>query len=291
MELLKNDSCSEFKLPAKNPFIPQSFSIDHEKFEGQVPMKISENIWLLKDTKFLLPKIIGKFIIGNEDCFELKASCSMLLLIEMMKDVLDESLYDASLAGFNFQIGLKTEGLEISLSGFSDKFDVFVNEFFRCLASLSLSPSRFSNYKEKTLRKLKSAVNEVPYWLISQYSTAAIQKPFHLFTDQIPVVEMLEFSDIQNYLKDLLNRNFLECFFFGNINTSKCSFIAGKIQEILHSSRIKRNKIVIKNVPVGKEIIEIPGENLLNSAIDNYIQVFILSHFRFAHFLIGICML
>lgn len=191
----------------------------------------------------------------------------------MLKDVLNENLYDATLLDFHFQVFAKVEGLEIHLSGFSDKFDVFCATFFTILKNTQLSEDKFLNYKEKVVRKLKSTSKDVPYSLIGTYTNSMLQSPYFIFTEQLSECESATFEDVKSILGKLLGNMSYECFFHGNITPDETLILNEKISSIIKPCLMPDLEINIKSVGEGETVQEIMGENPLNSAIEEYFQI------------------
>ena len=76
------------------------------------------------------------------------------LYVDLLKDSLNEYSYMAELAGLKYTVNASNYGLNVSVSGFSDKMDVLLETVVERMATLKIDPQRFAILKvnkKKTL--------------------------------------------------------------------------------------------------------------------------------------------
>lgn len=144
-----------FHLPVENTFIPKDFNlVNHEnseplKFPAIIYSSSLSRLWFKEDSKFLLPKAVIKFELRNPLIYIDPVNVNMTnLFVELLCDSLTEYTYSAELAGLKYNIKPTNYGLNIGLSGFSDKMDVLLKTLFERMASFKVDRQRFNILKE-----------------------------------------------------------------------------------------------------------------------------------------------
>jgi len=69
------------------------------------------------------------------------------LYVDLLKDSLNEYSYMAELAGLKYTVSATNYGLNLSVSGFSDKMDVLLETVVERMATLKIDPQRFAILK------------------------------------------------------------------------------------------------------------------------------------------------
>jgi insulysin len=144
-----------FHLPPKNTFIPKDFNlVNHQnneffKFPNIIYSSVLSRLWFKEDTKFLLPKAVIKFELRNPLIYTDPVNVNMAnLFVELLCDSLTEYTYSAELAGLKYNIKPTNYGLNIGLSGFSDKMDILLETLFERMTTFRIDQQRFNILKE-----------------------------------------------------------------------------------------------------------------------------------------------
>ena len=69
------------------------------------------------------------------------------LYVDLLKDSLNEYSYMAELAGLKYTVNASNYGLNVSVSGFSDKMDVLLETVVERIATLKIDPQWFAILK------------------------------------------------------------------------------------------------------------------------------------------------
>lgn len=160
-----NDS---LQLPKPNPFIPKDFTI--LKYEGgsKYPTIIFDSpfirIWHLQDNEFLKPKACINIDLASPIVYSDPSNCNLThLFVQLLRDDLNEYLYDAELAGLKFAVSNTTYGISIGISGYSEKQPILLEKVLENLFNFKIDQQRFDIIKEKYIRGLKNFKAEQPY--------------------------------------------------------------------------------------------------------------------------------
>lgn len=126
-------------LPSKNEFIPCDFSICSDNSCHDDPANMSSprciideplmKLWYKLDTTFKLPRVNTYFRISLKGgCANLRNSILMELYGHLLRDELNEIIYQALLANLEAYVGPVGEKLEIKVSGFNDKLPALLSK-------------------------------------------------------------------------------------------------------------------------------------------------------------------
>lgn len=223
-EYLKQE---ELKLPEKNIFIPKNFmfspaSTDPLKQPKLIKSSDRLNLWYKLDDTFEQPKsqISVFFRTANLSSSPKNAQIGLLF-----KDLLKHCLvlYDATLAGLNYDFIVLAEGFEVKITGFTDKLPELLKECLKALKELKFSSIDVEVIKDRQLRSLLNFPREAPYWHASYHLNSLITEPIHSIESRVQVLKELK---VEKVLK-LFNE---EGYFENEISNS------GRIDILTHGS-------------------------------------------------------
>ncbi len=153
-----------------NPFIAQNIELKPgEEKNISSPVNISTgkagvSLWHLLDSTFNVPKADLYFTLLSPVAREgAAATAGLNLYAEMVSDELNQTLYDAGMAGLNARIYAHQRGISVRTSGFNDKIDLLSTLIAETLRSPTLSPSRFERVLQAYKEQLKNAEKDKPY--------------------------------------------------------------------------------------------------------------------------------
>ena len=118
---LKNCGMNDvFKLPLRNDFIPEDFSLVYENKVDQIPIIIHKTpitrLWFKGDDKFLLPKASIKYEFRNPIVnIDPKHYNMTALFIDLLYDSLTEYTYAADLAGLRYNLSQTNYGIQVMI--------------------------------------------------------------------------------------------------------------------------------------------------------------------------------
>lgn len=113
-------------LPQPNAFIPEDYELEpFDKDLSKHPIIIMDTpilrVWHKQDNVYLKPKACMSFDMSNPIAYLDPLNCNLnYLMVSLIRDQLNEYLYDAELADLKLQVGNKSNGIEVSF--FTDFF-------------------------------------------------------------------------------------------------------------------------------------------------------------------------
>jgi insulysin len=154
-------------MPEANAFITQDFSLVKSGTESPVRLPVEQEhteLWLHGDNEYGLPK--GRLYLLLEsplvaDSPESRAKSALWL--QMVKDQLNELAYPASLAGLSFSLDSSWRGVELRISGFSEKQAVMLEAVLKALRAPDWQQGRFDRLKAQLLRAYENRRQQAPY--------------------------------------------------------------------------------------------------------------------------------
>ncbi|KAE8726975.1 insulin-degrading enzyme-like isoform X2 [Hibiscus syriacus] len=140
-------------LPVKNEFIPCDFSIRADSTEinpanETLPICIFDEplmkFWYKLDSTFKLPRANTYFRINLKGAYLSLRSCLLTeLYIHLLKDDLNEIIYQASIAKLETSVAMYSDKLELKLYGFNDKLPVLLGKILTIANSFLPTNDRF----------------------------------------------------------------------------------------------------------------------------------------------------
>ncbi|XP_044495752.1 nardilysin-like isoform X2 [Mangifera indica] len=146
------------QLPSKNEFIPLDFSVRANNTSDD-PGNLSSPIciideplikfWYKLDNTFKLPRANTYFRINLKGAYDDVKSCLMTeLFINLLKDELNEIIYQASVAKLETSVSFFSDKLELKIYGFNDKLPVLLSKVLAVAKSFLPTEERFKLFIE-----------------------------------------------------------------------------------------------------------------------------------------------
>lgn len=167
---------ANFHLPDENQFIPQKFDLVNTINEdiSEHPVIIYDTdfvrVWHKQDAEFKKPKTIMDLNFSNPIVYSDPQNCNMtMLFVQLFLDSINEYLYNAELAGLKVKVLNTTYGIGVTVMGFSEKLQMFLDYVLKQMFEFEVDPLSFEIFKERYIRSLKNFSAEQPYKLSIYY--------------------------------------------------------------------------------------------------------------------------
>ncbi|PVD22973.1 hypothetical protein C0Q70_16233 [Pomacea canaliculata] len=271
----------ELYLPEPNPFIPQVFELVYEK-RFELPVRVVDNefscMWYKKDSKYKLPKgfimlhlitpVVSRSVVNA-------ALCDLYLYI--IQQNLQESLYPATLAGYEFSMEAMSTGVEIHTEGFSHKLPMVVQCIIEHLTQFKVTPQNFEVVKTQLK---KSYYNEMikPFDFGRMLRFAVTEPSNCSLPDRYLVVSSLTQSMLMNFYHDFLQSVYVEGLVIGNFTAEEAVKIAHLAQNKICKKPLPPEMLPLKRLyqlPIGDLQCRVRGVNRqdTNSIVTSYYQM------------------
>nr|XP_027091269.1 nardilysin-like isoform X2 [Coffea arabica] len=275
-------------LPVKNEFIPVDFSIRAESASGKLagvstPKCILDEplikFWYKLDKTFKLPRANTYFRVTlNGGCDNLKNALLTELFVLLLKDELNEIVYQASVAKLETSVSLYGDKLELKVYGFNDKLPVLLFKVLTMTKSFSPKDDRFMVIKEDIERTLKNT-NMKPLSHSSYLRLQALCQSFWDVEQKLSLLNDLSLSDLRAFIPDLLSQLYIEGLCHGNILEEEAVVISNIFKSNFSVPALPvemRHKECVMCLPSGADLVrDIRVKNKLekNSVVELYYQI------------------
>lgn len=117
---LECEANAALQFPAPNPFIPTEFALaPPEPDAARPPQLLSDTaamrVWHKQDTEFLKPKTILYVDLASPLAYLDPLNCNLThMFVQLLRDQLNEYLYDAELAGLGLDLSNTASGINVS---------------------------------------------------------------------------------------------------------------------------------------------------------------------------------
>ncbi len=223
-ESTSENRLKDLHFPHKNEFIPTKLTV--EKREGIEPLKVPKLVrndelartWWKKDDRFWVPKGNVFITLRNPLVSATPAnSVKTKLYCELVKDALVEYSYDAEIAGLEYGLGSYSRGIDIDVSGYSDKMSVLLEKVLVSMRDLKVEPDRFKIVKERVLRGYRNWDYQQPYHQVGDITGWLGREKGWLNEQFLTELLPLQPDDISNFFPQVLRQFHVELLAHGNI--------------------------------------------------------------------------
>uniref|UniRef100_A0A915HZW7 Insulin-degrading enzyme n=1 Tax=Romanomermis culicivorax TaxID=13658 RepID=A0A915HZW7_ROMCU len=168
-----NESDHLFKLPERNDFIPDDFTVYAKPTTATDPDKTppvilenepSSRLWFKQDEEFLLPKCCVFLHFRSPVVYQdPKHNAISSLFVDLLRDSLTEYSYNAELAGLRYSLSNGRYGFSLNVNGYNQKQKILLEKLVDKMVHFSPDADRFRILKERYVRNLKNFAMEQPY--------------------------------------------------------------------------------------------------------------------------------
>ncbi|GFQ04195.1 insulin-degrading enzyme [Phtheirospermum japonicum] len=217
---------SALHLPSANDFIPRDFSMRSDSASCQAedasyPRCILDEpymkLWYKLDKTFKLPRANTYFRMTLKGAYNnIRNALLTELFILLLKDELNEIIYQASIAKLESSVSLYGDKLELKLYGFNDKLSVLLSKILAIAKSFSPKDDRFTVVKEDMERTLRNT-NMKPLSHSSYLRLQVLCQSFWDVEEKLCLLNDLSLSDLKAFIPDLLSQLYIEGICHGNM--------------------------------------------------------------------------
>lgn len=210
---------------SNNPFVADNLEIkpitsDHELRSPEVVFERNGmTLWHLQDNEFNTPKADTYFSVATPHANQSVEHAIMTsLYTQLVTDRLNETLYDAELAGLSSRIYSHIRGFSVRVSGFNDKQALLVGIISRALKDTTFDKQRFAMIKDQYRNQLLNSNKDRPY-------NQTMREVFRLLMPQWSVEEKIAALDgigqeqIEQFIPTLFTESNIQMMTHGNLTT------------------------------------------------------------------------
>ncbi|XP_048226972.1 nardilysin-like isoform X2 [Ricinus communis] len=273
-------------LPSKNEFIPCDFTIHADnlnKANSSFPRCIIDEplmkFWYKLDNTFKLPRANTYFRINLKGAYSNVTSCLLTeLFIQLLKDELNEIIYQASIAKLETSVSFIGDMLELKVYGFNDKVPVLLSKVLVIAKSFLPTNDRFKVIKENIERSLKNA-NMKPLSHSSYLRLQVLCKSFYDVEEKLCVLRNLSLADLKAFILELRSQLFIEGLCHGNLLEGEAINLSNIFKSNLSLQPLPvhmRHRESVLSLPLGSNLardVNVKNKSETNSVVELYFQI------------------
>ncbi len=263
---------AELRLPERNPYIPSSLELQADT-GSEVPQQLIAqeglSAWHLADTDFGVPKAHIITLLKTGKASTIEGLTATHLYLDLVKDQLGAQIYPATEAGLSFSLEANGRGISIVVGGYSDKQSVLLDNILRALANPEWNQDRFDRLKQTRLRQLSNFQREYPFRQVMSGLYAMIAGAWTPL-QQVPVLEQISMTDLQQFTAGLLQQISVEMLVSGNHGQAEATAL---IEQVAQSLTLKDIAAPIRIARLGQTAVDahIPVDHA-DSVVTLYLQ-------------------
>ncbi|KAG2324039.1 hypothetical protein Bca52824_006767 [Brassica carinata] len=275
-------------LPSKNQFIPCDFSIRAINSDGdpksQSPPKclIDEPLmkfWYKLDETFKVPRANTYFRINLKGAYDSVNNCLLTeLFINLLKDELNEIIYQASIAKLETSLSMYGDKLELKVYGFNEKIPALLSKILAIANSFMPSLDRFKIIKENMERGFRNT-NMKPLNHSTYLRLQLLCKRIYDSDEKLSGLNDLSLTDLNSFIPEVRSQIYIEALCHGNLSED----------EAVNISNIFKSSLIVEPLPVkcrhGEQItcfplnaklvrdVTVKNKSETNSVVELYYQI------------------
>ncbi|KAK1270924.1 Zinc-metallopeptidase, peroxisomal [Acorus gramineus] len=275
-------------LPLKNEYIPSDFSI-----RSAVKSEVLENVeypkcivdqplikvWYKHDRTFKVPRANTYFLIAVKEGYTSTRNFVLTeLFVNLLKDELNEILYQAGVAKLETALTIVGDKLELKLYGFNDKLSTLLCKILTVSRSFIPSSDRFKVIKEDMERAFKNA-NMKPLNHSAYLRLQLLRENFWDVDDRLACLRSLSLSDLTAFIPGLLSQLHIEGLCHGNLSEEEAIHISDIFRSTFPVQPLpadQRHQERVLSLPAGERLVRstcVKNESEVNSVVELYFQI------------------
>lgn len=262
-------------LPAPNRFIPTQVDLLTHR-----PAKVIDEpglrLYYAQDTTFERPRVSYQIRLRQpEKMGSLKAVVMRDLYISAINEMLNEQQYAAAVAGLSAAVIDSSKGIRISVSGYSQSANSFLEYVLLQMTAINLPVERFEALKERKLRAWKNAAYSDAYRQTFELERKYFYENYFTPVEKLSIAKEIDLEDVERFSKRLFKNGNVEMVAYGNVSQSDAMSAARQVVDTLKLKPVRSGDVYDTRVLVLENEPVVAANTLLvnNSA---YIQGFLL---------------
>jgi insulysin len=259
----------QIDIPAPNPFIPKNLQLKNgskeapkqKEFILPVPDVLinsdSALVYFAEDEFYLTPQISWNFQIRTPEISSADPLKVVMadLYIKYVKEALNAFSYNAQMAGLDFDLDRKENGIALSISGYSEKADLLLAEILSQLINLKPSEQKFKIYKDSLSRQYQNDQREMPLRQAGDLLKDILYKNYTTERQKAFAIRKVSYEKFLDYAKTLFSKNFLEGMLYGNMSRAAAEQLIEKMLKTIGGEPYpisEQIKVEVVNLPADK---------------------------------------
>lgn len=247
-------------LPEPNPFIPRQTAL-----LPLAPVAIVDRpdmkLYYLQDTEFQRP--MSAFVYRVRPTASLLGMQTTVLLnfyAACVNESVNEVGQDAALAGIGYNVSVAPDGLNVSVSGYSDSASRFLDHLAGELKGFTISEERFAALKDRIVRTLVSFPRSETYQIAQERKTALSRQVHVTPEEQLEFAKTVTLADVRAFVDTFYSKARIDGLAHGNLNAGEAVRAAEFLRSKLGNTGLPDADVAERRLTVFN-----PGETIVDS--------------------------
>ena len=222
----------QLEFPPQNKFISEDLTLLKQTTFRSLPIKLDSdrvNAWYKFNQSFKVPHVTVHISIDPAvDDSGPRAKVYNHLLTWLTNDKLGRKFYQSGLAGYSYSFGTTHYGLFLTVKGYNDKIEMWMDDVLRELNDPSFEEDDWNRIIDNYQRGLRNSAKQRP--------TQIVDRAFDEFTitDKLTIEQVQEIladatrQDVEDWGRQVLSRIKGKVFIYGNIERERTEGILEK---------------------------------------------------------------
>jgi insulysin len=226
--------------PGKNPFVPSNLKLVNDTLsEEQLPpvKALSNSDWgkfyYAPDQRFGVPEVAYTLRIKSAavPIDDLQAAVALDLVAYLADEELGGTLYSAKMGGLSAAFVPIDRGVEVRLSGYSEKAPQLLTEILQVIKGLSPSKEEMKRALDGVRRKYASRLREPPLDQALELTKNLLYGDYHPAKTRLEALEKIDRDTLLAFIDTFPSQTYVEGLFFGNLTERQAQNIAKEIRK------------------------------------------------------------
>lgn len=219
-------STESLSLPKPNPYIPTKLSlVKGTQTSAKAPQKIALpgiTLWHHQDLHFKKPQadIEINFVSKLAKSTPMNNALSDLY-VTLAIDMLSDHFYPAAFAGMSISMHQHPRGITLSVSGYSEKQDLLIQQIIQALKEFNIDPLKFNTIKDRYERGLKNTHQHSLHQQALNDLSILLYHPSWHPDELLQAAQSTQLDDINTFMSTFWNTCEIEMLVHGNYSKAQ----------------------------------------------------------------------
>ncbi len=223
------------------------------KHAAAQPEKILDNeqgeVWFRQDLRFGTPKAKIRLLIHTPQVYQSPRSAVLAqLYASAINEGLNEFGYAAHIAGLNFGISYKKEGLTLSASGYSDRILDLSKNLSTKLQKITIDEATFASLKERQLRQYQNFPFNQPYQQAFYIRSLLMEEQKFSIEQYQQEIQTITLAELKQFTETLYQKIYAQGVVHGNLKRQEAQQAIQTILQNLSSQPLPQSELFMEKI-------------------------------------------
>lgn len=259
-------------LPVANPYLPERLERQTPESAESRPVLLQQTdrlrLWHQQTTPFRLPKSEVRILLNSAQTNADPVQGALAnLWVDYLRYRLNETGYLATMAGLSFEIRKTTNGLELSLSGFSDRQPQLLAQIVHELAQPVRSPELVRLLANTLSRRWQNLLLSAPYKLAGLELQSLLQGPSWPLREYLQVIGAQDLTALEQFRQRLLAQGQIQMLVLGDLSAQQSQQMAQTLLEPLKITPAPFAATTNSRLPAGRHYRDLSAQHQDNALL------------------------